>query len=143
MEVRTADGWSRPKPAADGAGAQFWAAAAEGRLLIQHCPSCGSRQFYPRPICIACGSDPAWEEASGRGRLHTFTIVRQNGAEPFRSELPYVVAMIDLEEGPRMMGNVTGCQVDDVFIGMLLVAYSVKVSDEVGVVFWEPAGPEG
>jgi uncharacterized OB-fold protein len=75
--------------------------------------------------------------------LHTFTIVRQNGAEPFRSELPYVVAMIDLEEGPRMMGNVTGCQVDDVFIGMLLVAYSVKVSDEVGVVFWEPAGPEG
>jgi uncharacterized OB-fold protein len=141
MEVRTADGWLRPKPAADGAGAPFWAAAAEGKLLIQHCPSCGSRQFYPRSICISCGGDPAWEEASGRGRLYTFTIVRQNGAEPFRSELPYVVAMIDLEEGPRMMGNVTGCQVEDVFIGMPLVAYSVRVSDEVGVVFWEPARP--
>lgn len=139
MEVRSTDAWTRPRPAGDGAGAAFWAAAAQGRLIIQHCPACGSRQFYPRALCINCGADPDWEEASGRGVLYTFTVIRQNGAEPFRDDLPYVVGIVELEEGPRMMGNITGCGVDEVAIGMPLVAYSVKASDDIGVVFWEPA----
>jgi uncharacterized OB-fold protein len=141
MEVRTVEAWTRPRPAGEGAGGPFWAAAAQGRLIIQHCLACNTRQFYPRPLCVTCGADPEWEEASGRGVLHTFTVIRQNGAEPFRSDLPYIVGMVELEEGPRMMGNITGCDVDDVAIGMGLVAYSVKVSDQVAVVFWEPALP--
>ena len=139
MDVRVPDSWTRPVPAADGVDSPFWAAAAEGRLVVQHCRDCGTRQFYPRALCVTCGEDPEWEDVSGRGVLHTFTIIRQNGAEPFKDELPYVVGIIELDEGPRMMGNVTGCPVDSVFIGMPLAAYAVKVEDGIGIVFWEPA----
>ena len=77
-------------------------------------------------MCTACGGDPEWEEASGRGTVYTFTVIRQHGAKPFRDELPYVVAMIKLEEGPMMMGNITGCAVDDVTVGMPVRAYVVR-----------------
>ena len=142
MEVRTLEECNGPLPAADGAGSAWWAAAARGSLLVQHCPSCGSRQLYPRAICITCGADPEWEEASGRGIVHTFTVIRQNGVQPFRDMLPYVVAVVELEEGPRLMGNIAGCPVDAVFIGMPVVAYSVKVSEDVGFISWEAVGSE-
>jgi uncharacterized protein len=90
-------------------------------------------------VCASCGETPEWEEASGDGVVHTFTIVRQNGAKPFNAELPYVVAMIELPEGPRMMGNVTGCDPEAVTVGMAVRAYAVKVEDGVAVPFWEPA----
>jgi hypothetical protein len=139
IEVRSVETWTKPTPAPDPVSAAYWEAAAQGRLLLQHCPSCGSRQFYPRAICTTCGADPQWEEASGRGIVYTFTVIRQQGAEPFKGEVPYVVAMIALDEGPMMMGNVTGCPPDDVSIGLVVRAYSVEVEPGVGVVFWEPA----
>jgi len=139
LEVRPAPDWSRPLPALDNVSSTYWSAAAEGRLLIQHCPQCGTYQFYPRAMCTECGADTEWVEASGRGTVYTFTVIRQNGSEPFRSELPYVVAMIALEEGPRMMGNVTGCPIDDVSIGMPVRAYIAAAEPGTGVPFWEPA----
>jgi uncharacterized protein len=139
MEVRTTESWERPIPAGGNVVGEFWSAAASGRLLIQRCPSCGARQFYPRQVCATCGGTPEWEEASGDGVVHTFTIVRQNGVKPFKEELPYVVAMIELPEGPRMMGNVTGCDPEAVTVGMAVRAYAVKVEDGVAVPFWEPA----
>jgi len=139
MDVRSVETWQRPIPAGGNVVGEFWSAAAEGRLLIQHCPSCGARQFYPRQVCATCGGEPQWEQASGAGVVHTFTIVRQNGAAPFKDELPYVVAMIELAEGPRMMGNVTGCAPEAVTVGMAVRAYAVKVEDNLAVPFWEPA----
>ncbi len=139
MDVRSSDLGERPLPAADDFGAPFWAAAAEGRLLIQHCAACGHRQHYPRPLCTACGATPEWERASGRGTVHTFTIIRQNGAPPFRDELPYVVAVVELEEGPRMLSNVTGCAPEDVHVGMEVVAYAVRVDGDIALPFWEPS----
>jgi uncharacterized protein len=139
IEVRSVENWAKPIPAPDPASAAFWSAAAEGKLLIQHCPSCGSRQFYPRSMCTTCGTDPEWEEATGRGTVYTFTVIRQQGAEPFKGEVPYVVAMIALDEGPMMMGNVTGCPPEAVSIGLVVRAYSIEVEAGVGVVYWEPA----
>jgi uncharacterized OB-fold protein len=139
MDVRSVDGWERPIPAGGNVAGEFWSAAAEGRLLIQRCAECGARQFYPRQVCATCGTTPEWEQASGDGVVHTFTIVRQNGAKPFSGELPYVVAIVELAEGPRMMGNVTGCAPEDVTVGMPVRAYAVKIEDEVAVPFWEPA----
>jgi len=139
MDVRHVDEWTKPVPAPEPVSSEFWSAAAEGRLLIQRCPSCGSRQFYPRALCTACGGVPEWEEASGRGTIHTFTVIRQQGAKTFRDEVPYVVAMIELEEGPRMMGNVTGCPVDSVSIGMAVRAYAVEAEPGVAIPFWEPS----
>jgi hypothetical protein len=140
IDVRTVGEWLRPLPGPDLVSAVYWKAAAEGRLLIQRCPSCGVRQFYPRALCTTCGGDPEWEEASGRGTVYTFTVIRRQGLEPFRDEVPYVVAMIALDEGPLVMGNVTGCPVDDVTIGMAVQAYVVEAAPDLGVPFWEPAG---
>jgi uncharacterized OB-fold protein len=130
--------WERPLPAKDHVSTPFWEAASRGELLIQRCPS-GHRQFYPRAVCKVCGSDPEWERASGRGTVHTFTIIRQNHARPFRDELPYVVAMVELDEGVRMMGNITDCPVDDVHIGMPVEVHMVEAEPGVGVPFWRAA----
>jgi uncharacterized OB-fold protein len=131
--------WERPKPAKDPVSGPYWEAAARGELLIQHCPSCGNRQWYPRAICTACGAVPEWEQASGRGSVHTFTIIRQNYAKPFRNELPYVVAMIELDEGPMLMGNVTDVDVETVHIGMPVEVYMIEAEEGLGVPFWRPA----
>ena len=133
------EGWERPTPAPDAVSARFWEAAAHGELLVQECPVCGHRQFYPRAACTACGADPEWLTCSGRGTVHTFTIIRQNHAAPFRDELPYVVAIVELDEGPRLMGNVTGCEVDDVHVGMPVEVYMVIADEDVGVPMWRPA----
>ena len=129
----------RPLPGPDTVSTAYWEAAARGELLYQECPTCGNRQFYPRAMCTACAADVEWRQASGRGTVHTFTVIRQNLAKPFREVLPYVVAMVELDEGPRMMGNVTGCDADDVHIGMAVECYVVKVEDDLGVPFWRPA----
>jgi uncharacterized protein len=138
-EVVRGEEWLRPLPAKDAVSAPYWEACARGELLIQHCPSCGNRQFYPRAVCTACGGDPEWETTSGRGTVHTFTIIRQNYAKPFRELLPYVVAMIELDEGPMMMGNVTGIDAEDVRIGMPVEVYMVEAEEGLGVPFWRPA----
>jgi uncharacterized protein len=116
----------------------YFAACAEGRLLIQECPSCGHRQHYPRSNCTRCNAIPTWLETAGRGTVYTFTIVRQYGLPPFKEMLPYVVAMIALDEGPRLMGNISDCPPDEVSIGMSVEFYAMKISDEMGIPFWRP-----
>ena len=131
--------WARPLPAPDGVSAPYWEAASRGELLIQRCPACGHRQFYPRALCTVCGTDPEWESASGRGVVHTFTVIRQNYARPFSDELPYVVAIVELDEGVRMMSNITDCAVDDVHVGMPVEVHFVEAAEGVGVPFFRPA----
>jgi uncharacterized OB-fold protein len=128
----------RPLPLVDHVSEQYFAAAADGKLLIQECPACGHRQFYPRACCTACAANTEWKEASGRGTVHTFTIIRQNWAMPFKNELPYVVAMVQLEEGPKMMTNITHGDPEAIEIGTPVEVYMVKVEDGLGLPFWRP-----
>jgi uncharacterized OB-fold protein len=139
MEVVRGRTWDRPQLAPGALDREFFEAAARGTLLYQQCPACGHRQFYPRLLCTACGGDVVWASASGRGAVHTFTIVRQNGQKPFKDELPYAVAMVELEEGVRMMGNVMGCPVEQVRIGMAVEAYAVDCGEGLAVPFWRAA----
>ena len=123
--------WARPLPAPDGVSAPYWEAASRGELRIQRCPACGHRQFYPRALCTVCATDPEWEPASGRGVVHTFTVIRQNYARPFRDELPYVVAIVELDEGVRLTSNIEGCAPEDVRCGMKVrVAFREEARDE-------------
>jgi uncharacterized OB-fold protein len=137
-DVETVEEWTKPLPQPDNVSAPYWQAAAEGRLLIQQCPKCGHRQWYPRALCTVCTADPEWLECSGRGTVHTFTVVRQNGARPFRDELPYPVGMIELEEGPMIMGGITDCDADDVRIGMPVEVHFMKAADDIGIPYWRP-----
>ncbi|HEX5267130.1 MAG TPA: Zn-ribbon domain-containing OB-fold protein [Acidimicrobiales bacterium] len=128
----------RPVPLPDNVSRSYWEAAGRGELLFQECPQCGQRQLYPRALCTGCAGTPVWRAASGRGTVHTFTVIRQNWAEPFREMLPYVVAMVELAEGPRLMSNVTDCAPEDVHIGMPVEAWFLPVEDGVAVPMFRP-----
>ena len=99
-------------PTPDPSTEPFWDAARQGRLVIRRCQACRRAHFYPRPFCPSCWSDQvSWEEASGRATLYTWSVVYQNDLPPFGERVPYVAAVVDLEEGPRMMTNVVDCAV--------------------------------
>jgi len=101
-------------PLADQFSQAYWDAASEGTLLIQRCRACRRYQFYPRGHCAACfAPDPEWAPASGRGRLHTYTVVHRTANAEFAADCPYVLAIIELDEGPRVTARIIG-QTDDI-----------------------------
>ena len=129
----------RPAPIGDAESEPYWQAAREGRLLVQRCTRCGRHQLYPRPHCIACRGPVEWVEASGRATVYSYTVIRQNFARPWRDMIPYVVALVDLEEGPRLMTNVVGCEPDDVEIGMAVRVRFEPAGEDGAVPVFEPA----
>jgi len=107
-----------PSPHVTFETAPFWEAATDGRLVLPRCDECGTVIWYPRQLCPDCGSTTvSWFEASGRGTVYSFTVVRK-GQGPYREAAPYVVAYVELEEGPRMMTNIVGCDPDAVRVDM-------------------------
>ena len=95
-----------PKPTPE--TAPYWEAANRGELQIQQCNVCSRHYFYPRTACPRCGStDVRWVTVSGRGRLHTY-LINHRPAPGFEDEAPYAIAVVELEEGPRMMANIVG-----------------------------------
>ncbi|MFE7834648.1 Zn-ribbon domain-containing OB-fold protein [Streptomyces sp. NPDC057474] len=100
-------------PEVDGFTRTYWDAAADGRLLLRRCEAagCGRAHHYPREFCPYCWSeDVRWEEASGRATLYTWSVVHRNDLPPFGERTPYVAAVVDLVEGPRMMTEVVECE---------------------------------
>jgi uncharacterized protein len=118
-----------PVPTVTPEAEPYWRAAREGQLVLQRCAACGIVRFYPRFACPACWSERAeWIEASGQGRVHTFTIVHRAPSAAFAGRVPYVVALVDLAEGPRMTANIVGDG-----------ALDVQIDDPVTVTFEERA----
>jgi uncharacterized OB-fold protein len=129
----------RPAPIPDADTEPYLTAALSGSMVVQRCKACGSAQLYGRALCKSCGGDVEWIPASGRGAVASFTIIRQNYSRPWREMLPYVVALVDLEEGPRVMTNIVGCDPESVTIGMAVVARFEQVSDQAGIALFEPS----
>ena len=129
----------RPLPELDAVSAPYWQAAARGELLYQQCPACGHRQLYPRAACTSCGAEPGWARSSGRGVVHTFTVIRQNPAPPWGDMVPYVVAIVELDEGVRLMTNVTDCAPDQVRIGMQVQVHFETPEPDTGIPLFRPA----
>ena len=93
----------------------FWEAAIRHELLIQRCAACGHYQSYPRPFCLNCeGEDVGWVRAAGTGTVYSVTTVHLKVSEEFGP--PYQVAVVELDEGPRLLTNIVGtpCQIDDI-----------------------------
>jgi hypothetical protein len=98
-----------PAPIVNPDSQAYWDGARRDRLMIRRCAACGRMHFLPRYLCPACwSSDLEWIESCGRGTVHSFTIIRRAPLPAFTDRVPYVVALIDLEEGPRMMANILG-----------------------------------
>lgn len=103
------------------ASAPFWAAAREGRLVVQRCAACGRLQHPPGQVCARCLSeDLGAEPVSGFGHVHAFTVVERAMLPDLRALVPYVVALVDLDEGVRMVSNVVGAEPAMVAIGARL-----------------------
>ncbi len=101
---------TKPIPVVNTWAKPFWDAAKEERLIIQQCQDCGENIFYPRIACINCASDNLdWIECSGKGKVYTYTVVEANAPSAFVADLPYVVAVVILEEGVRMLSNIINC----------------------------------
>ena len=128
----------QPTPTPESAA--YWEACNEGRLVIQRCGACGHHQFYPRLLCTRCMSgDLGWHEASGQGRVKSFTIIRRPVTEAYADDVPYVVALIELAEGPTMMSNVVGCDPESVAIGMEVAVDFERRTEAIAVPVFRPA----
>jgi uncharacterized OB-fold protein len=133
-------GYRKPLPRIDEETRGFWEALARHELYLQRCRSCGTKRFYPRAVCPAClSSATEWVRASGRGTVYSFTVTHQNQAPGFREELPYVLAIIELDEGVRLMTNVVGCSPDAVRIGMPVEVVFDDVTPDVTLAKFRPA----
>jgi uncharacterized protein len=118
----------------------FWEAAKRHELVMPRCKTCDQLFFYPRSECPRClGSDLEWVRVSGRGRLHSFTIINQPANAAFRDDVPYVYAVVQLIEGPRMISNLVECDVESVSVDMPVEAVFDDVTPEWTLVKFKPA----
>ena len=132
-----------PTPPAAPWTAPFWKAAQAGRLLIQQCPQCGQYIFYPRRHCPHCGAlEVSWVEASGRGTVYSFTVVENNAPSGFLDQMPFVIAIIRLDEGVRMMSALVACDPADVRCEMPVEVTFVDVSAELTLPKFKPAAAD-
>ncbi|HWP43730.1 MAG TPA: Zn-ribbon domain-containing OB-fold protein [Blastocatellia bacterium] len=121
-----------PLPKPDNDSAEYWDAARRHKLVLQQCIECQRFRFYPRSVCPHCLSDRfEWRPASGRGKVYSFTVIHRAPAQAFRDRVPYVLALVELEEGVRMMTNIVECDPDTVRIGESVEVTFDDVTDEV------------
>ncbi|MFF5473005.1 Zn-ribbon domain-containing OB-fold protein [Streptomyces achromogenes] len=124
-------------PEPDALTRPYWEAAARGRLLIRRCGACGRAHHYPREFCPHCWSEEVtWEEAAGRATLYTWSAVHHNDLPPFTGRTPYLAAVVDLAEGPRMMTELVDCPPKALRAGMPLT-----VAFREGIPVFRPALP--
>ena len=116
----------------------YWEAARRRELVIQRCEACKRWSFPPRAHCPGCGSGAlSWHPASGRGTVYSYTVAHRPPHPVFADQCPLTIAIVELEEGPRMMSNIVGCEPGEVEVGMALrVAFEpIDDSDVVLPVF--------
>ena len=130
----------KPLPdTADPLSAPYWEGTKRRELLVRKCKGCGEYQWPPRPMCVCCHSfDFEWVKVSGRGTLYTYTVVNRAFNLAFEDDVPYGIAVVELEEGPRMVGNSVDMNPMDLKVGMPLEAVFNDVTEEVTLVNWKP-----
>jgi uncharacterized OB-fold protein len=122
---------SRPLPVATTETAPYWRAALAGRLEIQRCRACARHQFYPRPFCIGCLSDDLeWVEASGRGQVYTWTVCHVAAHPAFEARVPYALAMVELDEGVRMLAGIVDSDLERLAVGARVRVCFEPIGDE-------------
>jgi len=129
----------KPTPKPSPVSKTYWEKAAQQELWIQRCNDCSAYFFYPRVLCPECwGDNLQWSRVSGKGTIYTYTVVHRSDLQPFAEKTPYVLAVVELEEGPRMTANVVNCPVDRVRIGMPVRVVFEPTGDEHKLPQFEP-----
>ncbi|MGH7932661.1 MAG: Zn-ribbon domain-containing OB-fold protein [Candidatus Binataceae bacterium] len=130
---------SKPIPVPTVETRPYWEGCRRHELLIQRCAECGHHQFFPRIYCAQCFSDRVeWARACGRAKVLSFTIVRRPVSPAFADEVPYVIALVTLEEGPTMMTNIIGCSPETIEIGMPVKVTFERWTEEISIPKFQP-----
>jgi len=134
---------NRPLPSPITPEAQpYWDGLKENKLMLPKCDDCGKPFFYPRVLCPNCHSrNISWMQASGRGKLYSFQIAHRSLNRAFKVELPCVMAMIELEEGPRVLSNLINIEPDPnvVKCDMPVEVVFEKQNDDITLTLFQPA----
>jgi uncharacterized OB-fold protein len=132
--------YAKPLPEPNVDTKEFWEAAREHVLKLQQCAACGAFRYYPRPICPECMSlEFRWERVSGRGRVYTYTVIHRAPHPGFREDVPFVMAVVKLEEGPRMLTNIVGCPPEAVQIDQAVEVVFEDASAEISLPKFRPS----
>jgi uncharacterized OB-fold protein len=120
---------------------RFWDATAQGRIELARCTGCSLIPWYPRSICPDCqGTDWVWEALAGTGTVYAYSVTRAGGGRAWKAHLPFVVAYVELDEGPRMLTNIVDCDPDDITIGMAVTAVFDNTGEQTALVRFRPSG---
>lgn len=124
--------WPRPVPLMDTHSEVYWDAVRQRRLLIQRCAMCGRYQFYPRQHCVHCfAADPVWVQATGKGRLHTFSTVWRTANPEFAADCPYTVGIVELDEGVRVSARIIGTDPDALACDQRVEVVFTAITDHI------------
>src|SRR5215469_18884479 len=129
----------KPLPVITEESRPFWEGCRQGKLLLQYCDRCQQYQFYPRLYCMQCEAEnPRWVEASGRGVIYSYTIIHQNKSPEFANDTPYNVAIVQLEEGPRMLSDIVGVAAAELRVGLPVMVVFDRVTDTISLPRFSP-----
>ena len=132
-----------PSPAVNPETSQFWAATADGRLLVKRCQDCDSLIWYPRAICPACSSlRTEWFEVSGRGFIYSYT-VNHRGEGAYLGLPPFVLAYVELDEGPRVMTNIVEADPAELAVDLPVEVVFHDTGDGAALPRFRPLQPGG
>lgn len=121
----------------------YWDGARDGKLMIPKCRACGKSHLYPRVMCPHCASrELEWIQASGRGKLFSFEIAHQILNKAFKVKPPVILALVELEEGPRLLTNLVNATPDPKTLrcDMPVQVVFERLSDEITLPMFQPAG---
>ena len=132
--------WNKPLPSVVGETKPYWDSCKRGDLVIQKCDDCGEYQFYPRGICSNCWSiNIQWVKSTGKGTVWTYTVTYQNRTLGFAQDVPYILALVELDEGVKMFTNIVDCEPSNVQIGMSVEVTFVQANNQISVPYFKPA----
>ncbi len=131
--------YTRPRPAVSSLNRPYWEGLKQHRFVMPQCNECGKTWYPPTPFCPACWSPSfAWQELSGRGRVNSWVVFHQAYFSSFKADVPYNVAEVELEEGPRLLTNLVGVDNADIRIGMMVEIHFDDVSDDITLAKFRP-----
>jgi uncharacterized OB-fold protein len=134
---------AKPIPVPNEDSAPFWDAAKRGEFRLQQCDDCGAVRFPPAVMCPECNSLAAqWKPVSGRGKVYSYVVFHRAYHPAFKEDLPYAVACIELEEGPRLLANVVGIPPDQVRCEMAVEMFLQDAAEGMRIPQFRPVGAQ-
>ncbi len=125
---------AKPLPIITPDNAPFWEGCRNGQLLLQRCQACSAWRYPPAPMCPRCASvEAAWTPTSGKGHIHSFVIYRRAFHPAYAEKVPYAVALVELDEGVRLVLRVVDCPLETLAVGASGVIRFTQLTEEVSL----------